>query len=132
MYRITEAYEDNDILKFKLSETNVSIANALRRTIVSDINTVVFITTPHSENQSVFHTNTTRMNNELLKQRLSCIPIHISDAEFPINDYILEINVNNDTEMTVHVTTENFKIKNILTVKVVVFCKLRFDVLKIR
>jgi DNA-directed RNA polymerase subunit L len=117
MYRITEAYEDNDILKFKLSETNVSIANALRRTIVSDINTVVFITTPHSENQSVFHTNTTRMNNELLKQRLSCIPIHISDAEFPINDYILEINVNNDTEMTVHVTTENFKIKNILTDK---------------
>ena len=117
MYRITEALEENEILKFKLSETNVSLANALRRTIVSDIDTVVFITTPHNENQSVFHMNTTRMNNELLKQRLSCIPIHISDPEFPINDYILEIHVKNDTEMTRHVTTENFKIKNIITEK---------------
>ena len=36
--RITDLVEDNDILTFKMSEVNVSIANALRRTILSEIN----------------------------------------------------------------------------------------------
>ena len=115
--KITELHEDNDTLYFKLSNTNVSVANAIRRTILSDIDTVCFITTPHSENQSVFNINTSRMNNELLKQRLSSIPIHITDEEFPLDDYVLEVNVKNDTEETIYVTTKDFKIKNITTDK---------------
>jgi DNA-directed RNA polymerase subunit L len=115
--RIADLVEDNDTLTFKMSDVNVSVANGLRRTITSDINTICFITTPHSENLSVFHTNTTRMNNELLKQRLSCIPIHISESEFPIEDYMVEINVQNDTEYVMYVTTQDFKIKNTITDK---------------
>ena len=64
--------------------------NKEKQNIMKHINTICFITTPYSENRSVFHTNTSRMNNELLKQRLSCIPIHISENDFPIEDYILE------------------------------------------
>ena len=49
------------------------------------------------------------MNNELIKQRLSCIPIHINDKDFPYKDYLLEVDVKNDSEDVVYVTTENFK-----------------------
>ena len=107
--------EKNGILTFTLSGVNVSLANSIRRTILSDIPTVVFKTTPYSENKFKFIINTTRLNNEILKQRLSCIPIHIKDLETPLSDYLLEVNVENLTDTIQYVTTQDFKVKNIKT-----------------
>jgi DNA-directed RNA polymerase alpha subunit len=67
------------MLLFTLSGVNVSLANAIRRTILSDIPLIVFRTSPHEQNKANIILNTTRLNNEILKQRLSCIPIHIKD-----------------------------------------------------
>jgi len=114
---ITNITEDNGIMKFTLSNVDVSIANAIRRIILSDINCIVFKTAPYEENNCTIHSNTSRLNNEILKQRLSSIPIHINDLSFPINDYILEINEKNDTDTIKMVTTNDFKIKNIKTNK---------------
>ena len=77
--RISELSEEDGTLRFRLSGVNVSLANAIRRIILSDIPCVVFRTFPYEENKVQIETNTTRMNNELIKQRLSCVPIHISD-----------------------------------------------------
>ena len=44
-----------------------------------------------------FEVNTTRLNNEILKQRLSCIPIHIKDLEMPLQDYIMELDIINNS-----------------------------------
>jgi DNA-directed RNA polymerase subunit L len=107
--------EEDGILKFTLSGVNVSLANALRRTIISNIKTVVFRTTPYEENKCSIIVNTSRLNNEILKQRLSCIPIHIKDPSFPLKDYVVEVNVTNNTDTIIYVTTEDFKIKNINT-----------------
>jgi DNA-directed RNA polymerase subunit L len=107
--------EENGELKFTLSGVNVSLANALRRTIISDIKSFVFRTTPYEENKCSFIVNTSRLNNEILKQRLSCIPIHIADPSFPFSDYIVEVNVTNNTDTVMYVTTGDFKIKNIRT-----------------
>jgi len=107
--------EDGDVLTFTLSGINVSLANAIRRTILSDIPTVVFRTSPHEENKSVISLNTTRFNNEIIKQRLSCIPIHIDDLEIPLKNYLLEVNEENTGDTIKYVTTENFKIKNTTT-----------------
>ena len=63
---------ENGILNFTLTGVNYSFANAIRRTILSDINTVVFRTFPYEENKASFIKNTTRFTNEILKQRLSC------------------------------------------------------------
>ena len=104
--------EEENILTFTISNINVSYANAIRRVILSDIPTVVFRTTPHDKNDATFDINTSRLNNEVLKQRLSCIPIHISDLEMPLEDYIMEVDVNNTTESSLYVTTADFKIKN--------------------
>ena len=45
---------DDDKLKFTLSGVNTSIANSIRRCILSDIECVVFKTFPHEENKAKF------------------------------------------------------------------------------
>ena len=87
----------NDLLSFTLSGVNVSVANAVRRTILSDINSIVFRTSPHEQSKATISTNTTRLNNEIIKMRLSCIPIHIKDVDtFPIDKYKVEVHVENE------------------------------------
>ena len=113
--RIANLTEENGFLKFTLVDCNMSIANALRRIIISDIPTFVFRTFPYSENKAEVTHNTTRFHNEIIKQRLSCIPIHIADMDFPYKDYIVELDVKNDTDSILYVTTKEFRIKNIKT-----------------
>jgi DNA-directed RNA polymerase subunit L len=115
--KIENYKQEDDVLEFTLKGVDVSFANAIRRTILSEIPTVVFKTMPYEENKSNILENTSRLNNEILKQRLSCIPIHITDLEIPLKDYLLEIDEENTTDTMMYVTTENFKIKNITTDK---------------
>lgn len=99
---------------FTLENIDVSIANAIRRTIINDIETWVFITSPEEKNKAIFHENTTRMHNELLKQRLSCIPINVKyqfQDTIDLAEYYLEVNVENDTNAMIQVTTEHFIVK---------------------
>jgi DNA-directed RNA polymerase subunit L len=113
--QIDKIVEKEGVLTFSLSGVNVSLANAIRRTILSDIPTVVFKTSPNEENKSKILVNTTRFNNEIIKQRLSCIPIHIDDLEIPLKNYLLEVNMENTSDTIMYITTEHFKIKNTLT-----------------
>jgi DNA-directed RNA polymerase alpha subunit len=103
---------ENGVLSFRLTGVNYSLANAIRRTILADIPTVVFETFPYENCKAVIKTNTTRLSNEVLKQRLSCIPIHIVDHSIPLDAFVVEINKKNDTETTQYVTTADFQIKN--------------------
>jgi DNA-directed RNA polymerase alpha subunit/DNA-directed RNA polymerase subunit L len=98
--------------KFTLSGVNVSIANSIRRTILSDLNTVVVRTTPHEKNDATFLVNTTRLNNEILGQRLSCIPVYLPPDEDMLKHLILELDITNITDSIIIVTTEHFRIKN--------------------
>ena len=106
------AEEDNQ-LTFVLTDTFTSVANGIRRTILSDIPIFGFKTFPYEETQIQIFENTTRLNNEILKQRLSCIPVHISDTTKDMSNFILEIHVENKTSNVLLVTTEHFKIKNV-------------------
>jgi len=108
---------DDNTATFTLSNVNVSFANAIRRVILSDIPIYVFRTAPYEENKATIFTNTSRFNNEIVKQRLGCIPIHISDENFPYKNYKLEVNVENKSDTIMFVTTEDFIIKNIDTNK---------------
>tara|TARA_A200000113_G_scaffold225923_1_gene248749 strand:+ start:143 stop:1255 length:1113 start_codon:yes stop_codon:yes gene_type:complete len=104
-------------LNFTLIGVDVSIANALRRIILSEIPTVVFRTFPHEKNRANIEVNTSRLNNEILKQRLSCIPIHLGTQDEPIEDYIMKLSVTNDGESVIYVTTEEFSVESISTGK---------------
>jgi len=109
---ITSILEDGDILKFTIKGINVSLANGLRRTILSSIDTVVFRTETYADNQCTILENTGRLHNEIVKQRLSSIPIYSTNLETLPGKYILELNVVNDSDTMRIVTTEDFRIKN--------------------
>lgn len=106
---------------FTLESCDVSIANAIRRIILSDINQYVFKTFPHAENRANFTVNTTRLHNELLKQRLGCIPIHhlhtIDGFQNDYKNYVVEVDVKNDTDTIRYVTTEDFKVKKVKNIE---------------
>lgn len=110
---IQKIRKEGDVLHFTLSNVDVSIANAIRRTALSDIPTIVFRTGPEDEKLYKIKTNTSRLNNEILKQRLSCIPVHVKNPEkFSYKDYQVEVNVENISDTILFVTTEDFKVKN--------------------
>jgi DNA-directed RNA polymerase subunit L len=112
--RVTGVHPEDGSLKFTLENADVSTANALRRIILSEIPTLVFRTDvrPDSTNQTTFHVNTTRHHNEILKQRLRCIPIGSPGKDVDISKYYCEIRKKNTTESTIYVTTgyDDFKV----------------------
>lgn len=101
-------------LMFTIENVNVSVANAIRRTIITDIPTVVIRTELYEENQCQIEINTTRHTNEIIKHRLSCIPIHMNFDEHDVlpGNYILEVDVKNELPETTYVTTEDFRLKH--------------------
>ena len=120
MSKIFNLKEEDGRMTFTISNIDVSYINAIRRTILSDIPIVVFKTTPYEENNAVISENTSRLNNEIVKQRLSCIPIHIDyldTSKDSIENYLLELDVENKTDTTIIVTTKDFKILNTVSNK---------------
>ena len=111
--RIIDMREDRGTLTFTLENTDVSLANAIRRIVLSDIPIIVFKTFPYQENKTTIEVNTTRFNNEIIKQRLGCIPIHIKDIDIPLDQYKVVIHKKNDTDSVQYITTEDFQIINI-------------------
>jgi DNA-directed RNA polymerase subunit L len=117
---------NDDELKFTLSGVNVSIANAIRRILLSDIPMIVFRVSPNDKNKCNVIANTCGLNNEIVKHRLSCIPIHIKSIEdFPLKNYIMELHVENNTDTNMVVTSEDFTIRDVTTNKTLPADKIR-------
>jgi len=110
--KISNLEEKNGVMTLRISNMNHTVLNSIRRTIISDIPTFVFRTFPHNENQVRIAINTSRHNNEILKQRIGCIPIHINDMEFPYKDYQVEVDKRNDEKTIQYLTTQDFKVFN--------------------
>jgi len=98
--------------KFTVFNVDVSLANALRRVILSEIPITCVYTENYKDNDCRIEINTTRLHNELLKHRISNIPVHIKDNTLLPGKYVLELHEKNTTDETIYVTTEQFKIKN--------------------
>ena len=86
-------------------EGEVSVLNAIRRVILSEIRTVVI-------GEIKIEKNTTRLHNEIIKERLESIPVYVEEEmERFIEENMLEIEEKNEGEITRIVTTEEIKIK---------------------
>lgn len=118
---ITEISVDDDITRFTIRNTNVSVVNALRRTILTDIPACVIQTESEAVNQCKIEINTGRLHNEFLKQRLSCIPIYAEYDEINIlpDKYELVLDIENNNDSLMYITSGDFKIRNFETGK---FC----------
>jgi hypothetical protein len=101
-------------LRTTIENVDVSVVNAIRRTILSEIPTVVFCTSPPEKDQCVIHRNTSILNNEIIKHRLGCLPIHHVHTLPPdvITGLLMELHVVNTTDDYLMVTSKDFKVKH--------------------
>ena len=112
---ITDIDNKDDKLNFAIRNIDVSVINSIRRTIMSNIPMLVFRGFPSNENNINIIHNTTKFNNEYMKQRISCIPIINNNKETYktfMENYQVELDVTNETMEKLYVTTKDFKIKN--------------------
>lgn len=111
---INNKMEKDDVLSFTISNVDVCFVNALRRTITTNIPVIVF----DSKNCIINKNTIAGITNEYIKHRLSGIPVYIkNDTDIPIQNYVMELDVENDTDTSIIITTKDFKIKNINTNK---------------
>jgi hypothetical protein len=111
MPHIFDETEHNGVLTFSIRNCDVSLVNALRRIILSEIPVCCIRTENEQVNQCHISVNDTRLHNEILKQRLSSIPIHTTDLTWLPQQYELFLDIVNDTEHTLLVTSEHFQVR---------------------
>jgi DNA-directed RNA polymerase subunit L len=83
MSGFNEINKKNKYFKELELKADVSIVNALRRICLANISTYVI-----KEDDITISSNTSRFNNEIIKQRIQCIPVHILDVTKEKNDTV--------------------------------------------
>lgn len=105
-------------LKFDIEHCSCSFPNALRRLILSDVNTIGFSTEDYENASLRVIENTSALHNEFLLHRFSLIPVHFhSVKDFDPTHYKFTLNVQNKTTAIIDVTTNDFKVLNTITGK---------------
>ena len=97
-------------LEFDLHKCDVSLANALRRTILTDVETIGFKTEPYNESNVKIIENTSSLHNEFILLRIGLIPIYFDVSKFDPNKYEFILDVHNKTENIINVTTNDFQV----------------------
>jgi len=107
---VVKVVNEKDDLYFTLQGVDVCFANALRRTILSQIDRIALDNIIIEENTS------TQFHNEIIKERLRCVPVHLtlSDKDMAqfCEEHVVEVDVSNQTGEKIYVTTEHFQVKN--------------------
>ena len=84
-----------------------SLANAIRRTLLTDIPTVGFKINENGENNDInMILNNTSLHNEMLLHRISMIPLYINPDNF-MKNYLFECKIKHDTEHPYQFVTMN-------------------------
>jgi DNA-directed RNA polymerase subunit L len=93
--------EGKNVLKFCLDPTHVSYANTLRRTMITDVETVAFasdIMEDGSTKDIAITKNSTAMSNEMLAHRIGLLPLHITNPlEWNPDDYVFKLDIKHDS-----------------------------------
>jgi DNA-directed RNA polymerase subunit L len=108
----------NYSVEFEVANIQTSMANAIRRLMISDVKTVGFRTEPYTACDIQVLANDTPLHNQFVLHRLSMIPIYIAHPDkFDSDDYVFIIDMSNNTNMIINITSEDFQIKRISTNK---------------
>ena len=110
MNYVTDIKHSNNETSFSLTNINNSLANALRRIIISEFDTVGFRYHETSTDIKIL-TNNTKFHNEYIAHRISMIPLHgVVSSKFDISKYKFVINKKNTTNNKMYVTSEDFEV----------------------
>ena len=104
--------KNQDLIKFDLSNSDVSYANALRRIILSEVETYAFNTIDYNNSDIKIIENTSSLHNEFILHRIGFVPIYNIDN---ISNYKFTLNVVNTSNEIIDVTTKDFEVLNLKT-----------------
>lgn len=85
--------QSDDSANFTMRGVNTRTANALRRAVMSHIPTVAMRGFPDADSTIHIEVNTSPFNNEILKQRLQCVPVHLTDRSVDLEKYTVRLDV---------------------------------------
>lgn len=102
-----------DILKFDIGNCNSSYVNALRRIIMTEIDTVSFYNEDYETSSLKVLENISSLHNEFILHRLGLIPIKFKTIEsYDVDRYKFVLDEHNKTSNIINITTKNIKIIN--------------------
>ena len=93
---------------FQMNNIDLSIVNAIRRIILSEIPVVAFYGEDEPTVDILF--NSSPLHNEFMIHRIGLIPIHVTEDITEVyndDDYVFELNVENKEGQTINITTEH-------------------------
>lgn len=93
---------------FRLAPSNTTMANTLRRQVLSAVKTVGFRTEPAEASEVNIQKNTTPLVNEMLAHRIGMIPIVADPYTFDPARYTFRIEKENDTKEMMDVHAADF------------------------
>lgn len=106
--------ESRTLLRFVLEPTGVGYANTLRRTMITDVETIAFradITETGTTSDVTITKNSTPLSNEMLAHRIGLIPIHVENPlDWKPEDYIFTLAVSNDSSEPLDVVASDIKV----------------------
>ena len=93
--------ESPNVLRFTIEPTVVGYANSLRRTMITDVETIAFradITETGSTSDVLITKNSTPLSNEMLAHRIGLIPIHVErPLDWTPEEYSFSLKVTNES-----------------------------------
>lgn len=95
---------------FRLSNTNVTVANTLRRTILTLTPSVGFRTEPYEKSDVVITVNTTPLVNEMISHRIGMIPIRADPSQFDPSLYEFRLDKQNTSKDIMDVHASDFEV----------------------
>jgi DNA-directed RNA polymerase subunit L len=97
---------------------DVSLMNAIRRTIINNVEMIGIRTNPHDKSQITIYQNDTPLHNQFLSHRIGMVPIHAPNTDtFKYEDYELIIDVENETSYPKNIYSSDIKVRQISTNK---------------
>lgn len=106
--------KETNYIEFDVKDCDVSFANALRRIILSEIDSYAFETSSYTDSSIKIIENTSSLHNEFILHRIGLIPVYNITNE---TDYKFILNVQNKTNEIIDVTTKDIEVLNIQTNK---------------
>ena len=103
--KITPFVQRRGTTEFTMSGVHVSVANAVRRTILGYLPSLGIVPFPEADTTVKVSTNTSPLHNELMKQRLASVSFHL-DPDDPLVDRLeVRLKAQNTDDQTMLVTT---------------------------
>jgi len=105
-----------DTIKFDVENCNSSFVNAIRRSVITDVETVSFSTEEYVNSDLKVIKNTTSLHNEFILHRMGMIPVNVTDvSNYNPDNYKFILKRSNDTQNIINITTNDIEILNLET-----------------